>query len=409
MAWNSTTSFDDLSQETATNILSRLPVKALIRSTTVNKKWYSLITNPHFISAQIKHAISQSDDNVVLVIPPVISQEKHCSLVSIETSKVLEKYELPFTTRTKSLKLIDSLDGLMLLTDLHAFYASRHLYLWNPCVKTHRPLVSSCFKKLFEDPYISYFISGLGFNQASNDYRVVRVVYDVINKMNPAKAEVYSLSKQTWRKIKDPVVPRIGQGDGVYVDGRFYWLETTPPDTREDGRIHKIKDLWILSFDFENEVFGELKVPKIVSKCIGTTALSKLVQFEGSLALCVFDAQSTDRGVSYPLRIWLLRKENGVVSWILRFTAALREVGWPINITNKGTILIETRPSTSRIDVTSILSCNLKSMHYKNLGFGKPKGVEDPMLIPEPCTVDTSFTESLVMYEGGKSILKFSK
>lgn len=96
---NTTTSFDDLPQEMATNIFLRLPVKSLVRSTLVNKKWYSLITNPHFISSQIKLASSHSHDNVVLFIPHVISQEMHCSLISAETSKVFEKFEVPFTTR----------------------------------------------------------------------------------------------------------------------------------------------------------------------------------------------------------------------------------------------------------------------------------------------------------------------
>ena len=152
MATEKTTSFDDLPQELADNILLRLPVKALIRSTSVNKKWYSLITNPNFISAQIKNSISHCDDNLVLIVPCLISEEKHCSLISVETSELVEKFEVPFTTRSDYWILVNSVDGLMLLTGITVFNrTTTHLYLWNPCLKTYRILVSSCFEKVLGD------------------------------------------------------------------------------------------------------------------------------------------------------------------------------------------------------------------------------------------------------------------
>ncbi|KAL8107962.1 hypothetical protein AgCh_024390 [Apium graveolens] len=212
--------------------------------------------------------------------------------------------------------------------------------------------------------------------RASDDYRVVRIVYDRVNKMNAAKVEFLLVGNDT---------------------------------AREDGRNHRSKDLWILSFDFDDEVFGELKVSRNVYNCIGTSALFKLMEFKGSLALCIFDAQCIKGVVSHPYRIWLMRQEKGVISWILRFTASLKQGGLPINITKSGIILIEMYNSPKRVGVTSILSCDLNTMRYKDLGFGKPEGVDDSILIPEPCSIDTSFTESLVMYEGGKSLLKFAK
>ncbi|XP_074336429.1 F-box/kelch-repeat protein At3g23880-like [Apium graveolens] len=282
----STTSFDDLPPETASNILLRLPVKALIRSTSVNKKWYSLISNPLFISSQIKHAVSQCDNNVVLIVPPILSQDKHCSLVSVETSKVFEKYKIPFTTKSNTLKLVGSVDGLMLLTDIAMLNSYRDLYLWNPCVRTHRTLVSTCFKNVIGDFVRCFCLVGFGFNKASNDYRVVRIFF-ARDRVSPSKVEVYSLRKQTWRRIKDPIVPRYGSADGVYVNGSFYWFETTFPTTLGDVRYNNSEDLWILSFDFETEVFGEFKVPRKVALCLGTNAKFRLMEFEGSLAVCM--------------------------------------------------------------------------------------------------------------------------
>ena len=54
----STTTFHDLPEETTAEIFSRLSVKDLIKSSSVNKAWYSLINNPSFISSQIRKLLT---------------------------------------------------------------------------------------------------------------------------------------------------------------------------------------------------------------------------------------------------------------------------------------------------------------------------------------------------------------
>lgn len=71
--------------------------------------------------------------------------------------------------------------------------------------------------------------------------------------------------------------------------------------------------------------------------------------------------------------------------------------------------LIETRALPGYFDIRGILACNLETMHYRNLGFGMRGTEHNPLLRPESCTIETSFTESLVMFEGVKSLLKFAK
>ncbi|KAL8107965.1 hypothetical protein AgCh_024393 [Apium graveolens] len=399
-----TTSFEDLPHEMSVNIFLRLPVKSLIRSTSVNKKWYSLISNPNFVSSQIKHAISHTHDNAVLIIPPIISHQNYCSLVEAQTGSVIENYEIPFKTKSNSLKLIASVNGLVLLTDLHACYGSRDLYLWNPCVKRHLVLVSTCFKTLLNNRDRWFFIVGFGFNEASNDYRVVRIVYNMKGFEDVApRVEIYSMKKHTWRKLKDIVVPRIGMEYGTYVKGRYYWLETKVR-TEGEGR----KDVWILSFDFDTEVFGEIKVPDEVSSCIGLSDTHNLMEFEGSLSLCVSGKQGRKKDTSRTYAIWLMRHENGENSWTLRFRAVLEKFGFPMNITKSGTLILESYPF-GVLEVSKILSCNLNTIQYKDLGICKRGGEEVSQFLVAPCVVDTSFAESLVMFEGGRSLLKYAQ
>lgn len=169
------TSFDNLPSETAVEIFTRLPVKALIRSTSVNKSWYSLITNPKFISAHIKHTLSTVDEDVVLVIPHCnVSQEQYASLYSIETGHVIDKYEIPFTTRTDTMQLVGSVDGLLCVTDVNVPEVGRDLHFWNPSVRKYMSVVTSCDHK-WKDKF--YNVVGLGVVEPDDDIRVVRIRY----------------------------------------------------------------------------------------------------------------------------------------------------------------------------------------------------------------------------------------
>ncbi|KAL8156810.1 hypothetical protein AgCh_001789 [Apium graveolens] len=399
----STTSFNDLPEETAAGILLRLSVKDLIRSTSVNKTWYSLINNPSFISAQISRCISHCNDNAVLIIPPLTSIQNYCSLISADTSTLIEKFHIPFETKTRTLKLVAEIDGLLLLTDLQLPYASRELYLWNPYVKTHRVLLSSCFKKFLDIRSKSSFVVGMGFDKLTNDYKVARIVYVedakfmLLGEVAP-KVEIFSLRKNTWRRIKDAVVPILAFDSGTYVDGSFYWLEMSCPESVEI-RKSKGKKFRILSFDFVNEAFGEVKVPVDALDSSGEVGGPyKLMKFEGSLAFCVLV------GDGNPYCIWLMRHENGVFSWRLRFKAVLKVLGWPLNITNNETLIVE-KYSLTGVGVTNLFSCNLKSRDHKDLGFGI-RGLRAFENVYPSSTVGTCLPESLIMYEGGKLLLK---
>ncbi|KAF1002611.1 hypothetical protein AG4045_010847, partial [Apium graveolens] len=129
-----TTSFNDFPKETTAEILLRLPVKDLIRSTSVSKTWYSLITDPSFISDQIRKAVSCCNHNSLLIIPTNTSHQNYCSLISTDTSSLFEKFDIPFQTNTRTLKLV---------------------------TETHRVLVSSCFKKPLDALFTTYCVAGM--------------------------------------------------------------------------------------------------------------------------------------------------------------------------------------------------------------------------------------------------------
>lgn len=392
----SKTSFDDLPLETAIDTFLRLPVKTLIRSTWVSKTWNSLIANPNFVSAQIRRSISCCDKTAVLIVPTdiSISDKTYCSLTSVETGHVIDKYEIPFNTRSGTLKLVGSINGLLYLTDLESQYAYQDLYLWNPSVRKYKCVVSSCLR--------GRAVAGFGFHEPTHDYRVVRIEYPAKKKRNKRgklapKVEIFSLQVNKWRSIETPTVPRVVLGSGTTINSSAYWINNLHTRTYHE-------EVWILSFDFNNEVFGQLKLSDDVRYCLGEAALFKLMQFEGSLSVCVYKVGDSiggdSNGLSQPCCIWLMRQEDGIISWTIRFKVVLNELGCPYKITRSGTLIMMSLfyGSPNR----SIMSCDLNSMQYKYLEFDNPL-VKN---VTTPATIDTCFIESLVMHVGGDELLK---
>lgn len=406
-----TTSFSDLPADFAFEIFSRLPAKSLILASSVSRTWYSHIVNPNFISAQVRRYLSCCDNNSVLIIPPNIREQPHAFLISAQTASVIESFRLPFSTASETLKVIGSINGLLLLTDLHLQYSCRLLFLWNPSVRTFRRLFST-FNKLINNPQANYCNAGLGFCKSDSDYRVVRIIYNVDSQSRPLgdvapQAEIYSLKRRTWRTMRNPVVPRFALANGTYVNASYYWLA----HDQQNLGTQDVDELWMLSFDFDNEVFGELKFSDEVCNCVTKIGQCQLMVFEGSLCLCVFGPEQNNTEIRYPYYIWVMRKEDDGIFWDLHFKVELEKSGWPMNITRSGTLLIESCPLPSqRLDITSIFSRDLKSNHYKDLGFGKRGGVkDDSMYLVGPATVDTSFVKSMVMYEGGNSLMRYAR
>uniref|UniRef100_A0A162AMU1 F-box domain-containing protein n=1 Tax=Daucus carota subsp. sativus TaxID=79200 RepID=A0A162AMU1_DAUCS len=403
-------SFDDLPLETVFDILLKLPVKSIIRSTLVNKTWHSIITNPNFISAHIQRSRSCCDESAMLLVPFTGSLENYCSLVSTDTSSLIQKYEIPFTRRSLE-PFYASLHGLVL------FSSRSELYLWNPSLRTHRALVTSNpFDKRSYRRSTRILLAGLGFHKPTNDYRVVMAFSGVDEKGKvyeevAPRAGIYSLREHAWKELKNSKVPRLIREDETYVDGRFYWLGTMLlPETYDGWYLNSLpyrpdpEQLRILSFNFDTEEFGELlKLPDEVSSCVGQATEFRLMEFEGSLCVCVSDIKYDSGGQLF--YIWSMRSENGVISWSLRFRFLLKvRAARPLNITKSGSLIIESFGDYSNWSTRILISRNLKSMHDRDIGIFKFEEYAENSSIS---TVGTHFMESLVMYEGDqKSLLK---
>ncbi|GFS30487.1 hypothetical protein Acr_00g0012160 [Actinidia rufa] len=228
----------ELPQDLLMEILSRLPVKSLLRLKSVSKYWFSLIQNPSFI--HLHHNCSKKKDCLV-----VMRHRNDCDgnliLSSVPdktpTHDLFESFE---GLNLKDVNLIASSNGLFFLAH---FYKPKFV-ICNPATKEFR---------ILPDPFHhARHTSHLGFvfDPNTKDYKVVRVAtlyesdltpYDAYDSPYVAsdkdllqeipideKVHRYDLSTDCWRKV-DAGVPKYLPSVSSYhfrnsLNGVFYWL-----------------------------------------------------------------------------------------------------------------------------------------------------------------------------------------
>ncbi|KAE8021742.1 hypothetical protein FH972_007607 [Carpinus fangiana] len=251
---------EDLSME----ILSRLPIKSLMRFKCISKSWCALITDPNFIT---KHLTSLNPQRGAILrrgkglerrrflieLNDTRWQElPRLSRLSHETLELSENVDLSqlFQDEVSGVQMLGPCNGILCLAgslkmtkdgDLQPGY---EMVLWNPATRESKMLPPT-------DMPTSTFTSnfGFGFDPKTNDYKVIRILnFD----FRQCKVEVYSLSTNSWRVIDsspDPSLfiklPRFPS----CLRGVHYWWAHADDYCHHDG---------LISFDMRNEVFQKL-------------------------------------------------------------------------------------------------------------------------------------------------------
>jgi F-box interacting protein len=340
MSNNVKVSYDFLPVEIVTDILLRLPTKAIITCICVCKTWKSIIQNPTFVPDHLNLSI-KSNNNLILL--------RLCSKQGREVYALHNDDDDDFTKHTTLafpfqgphvelfngvFRLVGTCNGLVcfsndLLTSLHRFF------LWNPCVRKYLRLPYPNFTKRTHE--FDEFI-GFGFDPKTNDYKVVRVMSytDILGiKMDRPEVEVYSLATGEWRMVTTALPPictliictltRVtAHGSLVdqkirepqaFVNGAFHWLAFRMTD---DQKYYP----FVLVFDLGDEVFREILLPELP----GHESLLKkegasLLVYGNSIALFEKGSQN----------IWVMKEYGVASSWTKVLTIAYqgREEGIP--------------------------------------------------------------------------------
>ncbi|KAK6134291.1 hypothetical protein DH2020_031981 [Rehmannia glutinosa] len=304
------------------NILHRLPIKTLLRCTSVCKSWYSLITAPEFISSHLKFAAASP---FLLLRRCVRNSEGYDLFSDDECFTPRATLEFPFRSINSFLTIIGSCNGVLCLSDDRVYYMHT-IILWNPCVKKSillpkpNPIYNS---------YGTFAQSlGFGFDPVSNDYKVIRITYVDCVRGHP-QVELYKLSTGVWQDMSYLELDHViyNKSRQAYVNGATHWV----------ARYMDSYDL-IVFFDMCHEVFGEMLLP--VSLVNNDHMRSKdLVVYMESLALILWNMN----GAEPCFCVWVMKEYGVQESWIKHFSFDFHDFGGrflrPLWVRNKGEVI----------------------------------------------------------------------
>ncbi|KAF5731250.1 hypothetical protein HS088_TW19G00856 [Tripterygium wilfordii] len=297
-----TSIFSSIPQHIVEDIMESLPVKAIVRFKSLSKHYFSYFTSSSFI---FTHYLFSSL-NPSLIIP------LHCNpwLVNFNISNIKDKkkttnlvIESPFPTSHQT-RVVSCSFGLVCvsLTKFHT-----NVVVWNPATGQFRTLPESSIDivEFLETRMIIKICLGFGFDRAFEDFKVVRIVYHLIETDSidlNVQVEVFRRSTGTWRSIdldSDGVTIGFDMEEtkirdrfpATVVNGVIYWNAI---DNNPDWYEH-----FIVAFDISDETFRKIPLPQACEN----VSYWCILQWENSIA--TFVPQIEDQETVFD--VWLMR------------------------------------------------------------------------------------------------------
>ncbi|KDP42191.1 hypothetical protein JCGZ_02921 [Jatropha curcas] len=171
------------------DILLRLPVKPLLRFRCLSKVMFCTIDDSDFIKAHLNRSIETNTHKKLILVSRRQTFPVLCTLDFDDGMKERVKLDDPLnhSHRWWAYRVLGCCNGLILLyVDI-----IKKLILWNPFTKRHKILKAHANESLRR-----YDGFGLGYDAASNDYRIVVVPYKM-----PKEVWIYSLRCNSWKKV----------------------------------------------------------------------------------------------------------------------------------------------------------------------------------------------------------------
>ncbi|KAK4269948.1 hypothetical protein QN277_023040 [Acacia crassicarpa] len=318
-----------LPPEIVSEILYRLPVKSLVKFTSVCKAWNSLITDQTFIYDHLNRTIQASNGNNFLFFHVYFHEfrgrrrhlrmhnEYFYSMYSVNKQTnhpFLER--LPFSHLFQDNRwplFVSTCNGLVCLADcfspLHFFLPLDYetMLIWNPLLRKYLvlPKPIKTFKEHERFEYSLYF--GFGFDSRNNDYKVIRFMNHRSTQDTP-HVEVYSLVSCSWRSITVRVPHfHLGKYNGLrasFVKGAVHWVVSR-------RRIDGLEDTFILSFDVTEETFQELTLPRQLGESEWIHSI--LIDVEGGHLLVIVNRRYRNQQLVY--NVWVMKEYGIAESW----------------------------------------------------------------------------------------------
>ncbi|KAK7295543.1 hypothetical protein RJT34_18453 [Clitoria ternatea] len=290
-------------QDLIENILSRLPVRSLLRFKCVCKSWLSLISDPQFAKLHFDLAASPTH-RLLHKLPRQRSiQSRDIQVPFDQDSSLVNLFLPPPPSHEGYLEILGCQRGLVLL-----IYHTRDLVLWNPSTGLRKRISHSPPDAIRCPPHCAGF-HGFGYDAATDDYFVVFMrLYFLIESSCPVRStevEFFSLKTNSWNCVKfQGLYDEIKQEfkAGVLVNGAIHWLVLP---------VHSHLPA-IVAFDWTEQSFYEIPPPPTDYLTLDEfAAFPKPRVMGGYLAVC-YPGYRMEVDV---IEIWVMKEYRVRSSW----------------------------------------------------------------------------------------------
>ncbi|OMO81093.1 hypothetical protein COLO4_23769 [Corchorus olitorius] len=242
-----------LPEELMMDILTRLPVKSLVRFECIHKSWNSLIKSFDFVITHSQNPKNRTHGSIFVAYYDHDSGNMFFRSLAPNSFDVRADLVIPSIIKQQYM-IRSSCNGLLCLCN----YDPCRILLYNPCLNQYKILPTS---NLYHMTLSELF--GFGYDSTNNDYKVVRELLSWDWEQVPRRiTEVYSLRRNSWRKLGSNIIPddiRLCGGIGFVSDSLF------------NGAIHRLayysrnnnRAGMIVSFDVCNEEFHMFSRPNL--------------------------------------------------------------------------------------------------------------------------------------------------
>ncbi|XP_057460115.1 F-box/kelch-repeat protein At3g23880-like [Actinidia eriantha] len=238
-----------MSDDVLIEILTRMPVKSLLRFRCICKHWYTLILNPTFEHHHLDHQKRNNKGRLLLQHYDKHTSQYVYAIFPDKTLATTSYHDLDYLPGKGIVAIDGPMNGLFCL-----FNYRDHFIIWNPAMREFRSLPFPYHPKRPPHYNTSLWSFGFGLDPITNDSKVV-LIRELRNGLRSFPdgvfVNVYTLSTNTWRHLDglDYVLSKCLTAysrTGVYLDGIYYW----------NASHHRI-----LTFDMGKEVFRVILGP----------------------------------------------------------------------------------------------------------------------------------------------------
>ncbi|PON85008.1 F-box domain containing protein [Trema orientale] len=280
----------DLNEDVVIIILSKLPVKSLMRFKCVCKSWYSLISSPILVAMHFNDR-NRHKNYLAFVGGGRIITSLSIPFLSYHTMQISSSLSQQFDDA----HFIGLCNGLLCVVVNELTFC-----IINPATKESKVLKEPNMP--FESP--SY---GFAFDSKANDYKLVRATIQ--------KTEVLTLKSNSWRSIlmTDHSI-RVMQEVRTLVD---LWSNAVMKNTLHwIGLRSRVKTKVIVAFDLVHEEFREIKIPdQPNSSDLLSTVRHHCFVFQDCLSITISYGLHPDRKIE----VWVMKEYGVEGSWTKQY------------------------------------------------------------------------------------------